>query len=81
MQEISIFALTVFKNFGPKKMALNGKIILPKNIFTEALGMEKSCLYKIIFDFNKSKLINEYFKIDKNSFIRKIWPLGLYATE
>lgn len=60
---------------------LDGKIVLPKNIFTEELGMEKSCLYKIIYDFNSSKLINEFFKIEENSFIRRIWPFALQATK
>lgn len=79
MEQVSIFVLTVYKNYGPKKLA-DGTIVLPKNIFTEALGKEKSVLYKIIYDFNSNKLIKEFFKNEKDSFIRRIWPLTLSAT-
>lgn len=72
-QEIAALVLTVYKNFAPKKLA-NGKIVVPDNIFTRALGTPKSILYKITYDFNSNKVLKEFFQ---DKFIRKIWHLTL----
>lgn len=51
MYEISALVLTIFKYLGPILLK-DRSIVQTDNVFTRELGLRKSILYKITYDYN-----------------------------